>query len=248
MDRQTPASLSVKNEVQRPNSPESRRSSRISRHEKKETTPEDHFYADDAHRCYPKPRRPWQTRPRSPLLRWHNDYTPTTLKRGRILVIDYVKQDLTKKGKRKVTSQEIDDVDGLKKIYSNAVRGNEAILRVFHVQNGSPECIEWLLKKFNINARDDLVGLDFDNYLRDRRLQKSGRKPRVSGRTWRTQHDPFRGLTKTAFGVDYFKPYRAPDPADGIEPSLHGKIMELDCLDHDDIPCFGWNVHVQRLV
>jgi len=70
----------------------------------------------------------------------------------------------------------------------------------------------------------------------------------VSGKTWRTQHDPWRGLSKTAFSIDYFKPYRAPDPTDAFDAKPEGKIMELDCLDHDDNPCYGWDVHVQRLV
>lgn len=34
----------------------------------------------------------WHPRPKSPGLKWHKDYTPTTLKTGRVLVIDYVKQ------------------------------------------------------------------------------------------------------------------------------------------------------------
>lgn len=70
----------------------------------------------------------------------------------------------------------------------------------------------------------------------------------VSGKTWRTQHDPWRGLSKTAFSIDYFKPYRAPDPTDAFDAKPQGKIMELDCLDHDENPCYGWDVHVQRLV
>lgn len=70
----------------------------------------------------------------------------------------------------------------------------------------------------------------------------------VSGKTWRTQHDPWRGLSKTAFGIDYFRPYRATDPVEGFDVKPEGKIMELDCLDHDDNPCYGWDVHVQRLV
>lgn len=35
----------------------------------------------------------WKKRPRSPGLKWYKDYnTPEALRRGRVLVIDYVKQ------------------------------------------------------------------------------------------------------------------------------------------------------------
>jgi len=34
----------------------------------------------------------WHPRPKSPALKWHDEYTPTSLKRGRILVVDYVRQ------------------------------------------------------------------------------------------------------------------------------------------------------------
>ena len=121
-------------------------------------------------------------------------------------------------------------------------------MRVFHVQNGSPECVDFLLQKFNINAQDDLVGLDFDRYLQQKLPGRNGRKPILSGKTWKTAHDPWRGLSKTAFGIDYFKAYRTPDPADKMVTARARKIMELECLDHNDMPCYGWDGHVQRLV
>ena len=120
------------------------------------------------------------------------------------------------------------------------------MLRLFHVQN-APWATQFLLRKFNINARDDIVGLDFDRYLHHKRPEKKGRKIPMSGKTWQTQHDPWRGVSKTAFGVDYLKPYRAPDPAERDAIGIKGKIMELNCFDRDDEDRNAWDVYVQRL-
>ena len=47
---------------------------------------------------FPMTKEPhvWKKRPRSPGLKWHKDYdSPASLKKGRIFVIDYVKQGET---------------------------------------------------------------------------------------------------------------------------------------------------------
>ncbi|MCJ1471375.1 hypothetical protein MMC13_000014 [Lambiella insularis] len=213
---------------------------------KKGASLEDQYHTEDLHLHYPRKRRSWHTRPRSPYLKWYKEYNAASLKRGRVLVIDYVKRDLCSDKKRKVTSQEIHDLEGLQKIYSNPVRGSEAVLRLFHAQN-APWATEFLLSKFNISAQDDLVGLDFDGYLRHKRPERRGRKLAMTGRSWQTQHDPWRGVSKTAFGIDYLKAYRVPDDADRDAEGVKGKVMELNCFDHDDNPCSGWDVYLQRL-
>ncbi|MCJ1382061.1 hypothetical protein MMC17_005173 [Xylographa soralifera] len=208
--------------------------------EKKDVTVEDQYHTEDLHLHYPPRRRSWHTRPKSPGLKWYKEYTPESCKYGRVLVIDYVKKNITTVGKRKVASQEIHDLEGLRKLYANPARETEAMLRLFHVQN-APWAAQFLLRKFNINARDDLVGLDFDRYLRHKSPEKKGRKIPMSGKTWKTQHDPWRGVSKTAFGVDYLKPYRAPDPAVQGAIGIKGKIMELNCFDHDDEERNAWD-------
>ena len=133
--------------------------------------------------------RSWpQRRLRSPSLKWHKQYeTPRT---GRVLVIDYIKKDRSKEGMRKVTAQEINNIEGLRKIYTNPDHGNEAVLRVFHVQNAS-WATHFLLRKFNISARDDLVGTDFGHYVQNKHRQRRG-KPLLTGKSWKTTHDPVR--------------------------------------------------------
>ena len=78
-------------------------------------------------------------------MKWYKEYTPSSAKNGRVLVIDYVRQDLSKAGTRKVATQEIRDVSGLRHLYSSQ-RRDEAVLRVFHVQNAD-WAVQFLFKK-----------------------------------------------------------------------------------------------------
>ncbi|KAL8631978.1 hypothetical protein Q9189_002242 [Teloschistes chrysophthalmus] len=206
---------------------------------------EENFYASD-HKRYPFTSKSWQQRPRSPGLKWHKKYdTPDSRKTSRVLVIDYVKKEHSKEGMRKVATQEVDSVQGLRKIYTNPERGSEAVLRVFHVQN-APWATHFLVRKFNISARDDLVGTDFGHYVKTRQRERRG-KPLLTGRSWKTTHDPWRAINRTSFGLDYLKPYkvRNPELQDRRDPT--GKMMELSCYDEDDNPTYGYDVYAQRL-
>lgn len=199
---------------------------------------EEHFHPSSRAR-YSTPR-PWQ-RPQSPSLKWHKHYdTPESLKKGRVLVIDYVKKSHAKEGMRKVVTQEFDNIQELRRLYTNPERGSEAVLRVFHVQNAD-WATHFLLRKFNITARDDLVGTDFGYYVKSKQRQRRG-KPLLTGRSWKTTHDPWRAINRTSFGFDYLKPYHA------RRTDAAGKMMELSCYDEDDNPTYGWDIHTQRLV
>lgn len=129
-----------------------------------------------------------QRRLRSPGLKWHKQYE--TRRTGRVLVIDYIKKECSKEGMRKVAAQEINNIEGLRKIYINPDRGDDAVLRVFHVQNAT-WAAHFLLRKFNISARDDLVGTDFGHYVQNTHRQRRG-KPLLTGKSWKTTHDPVR--------------------------------------------------------
>jgi hypothetical protein len=122
-----------------------------------------------------------------------------------------------------------------------------SIMRVIHVQNA-----EWakrfLLKKFNLLSRDDLVGSDFGRYLHSNPVQAKGGKPMLGGRIWKTQHDPWRKITKTAFSIDYYKPYAVDESDHRTTADLIGKVMELNCYDDDGNPTYGYDVFAQRLV
>lgn len=129
---------------------------------------------------------------------------------------------------RKVATQEIFNLQDLRKVYTSPERNDEAVLRVFHVQNAA-WATKYLLRKFNIDNRDDLVGTDFGKYLRHKRPEKRGGKPFLSGKTWKVRYDPWRGISKTSFGMDYLKQYQVPDSCedDGL------KMMELNCYDEE---------------
>lgn len=197
---------------------------------------------------YPFTSKSWQQRPHSPGLKWHQGYdTPESRKSGRVLLVDYVKASQSKKGMRKVLTQEIKSVDELRKIYSNPRRDCEAVLRVLHVQN-APWATHFLLKKFYIQDHDDLVGTDFGRYVKYKRPERHGGKPFLSGKSWKTTHDPWRAINRTSFGLDYLKPYRTNNSEPQGRRDTTGKMMELNAYDGDDNPVYGWDVYVQRFV
>ena len=132
---------------------------------------------------------------------------------------------------RKVAAQEIYDLHGLQKLYRNPQRKDEAILRVYHVQNA-----EWathfLLRKFNVEHPNDLVGREFGKFVRRVRPDKRGKKLFLTGKTWKVQHDPWRGLSKTCFAFDYLKNFAA--GVDGVHArNSEERFMELNSFGED---------------
>ena len=93
---------------------------------------------------------------------------------------------------RKVITQEINSVDDLRRLYANSERCNEVVLRVMHRQNAD-WAIQFLLHKFNINARNDLVGTNFGKYVKFKRPERRGGKPFLRAKSFKTTHDPWRG-------------------------------------------------------
>ena len=114
-----------------------------------------------------------------------------------------------------------------------------------HCQNAD-WAIPFLLHKFNITARDSLVGTDFRKYVKYKRPESRGGKPFLSGKSWKTTHDPWRGLSRTSFGIDYLKYYSCPEGAEN-QGDFKEKMMELNHYDKDENPCYGWDIYVQRL-
>ncbi len=194
----------------------------------------------------PKGPNGWSRRPRSPGLKWYKHFnSPQGFKCGRVLVIDYVKMDHSKEGTRKVAAQEITSIEALRKLYLDPATSEEAVLRVIHVQ-GADWAVKYLLHKYNINSQDDVVGTDFGRYVKYKRPERRGGKPFMSGKSWKTTHDPWRGVSRTSFGLDYLKPYASPEPAKRREDARE-KFMELKHYDENDNPRYGYDVFVQRL-
>ncbi|KAM5431568.1 hypothetical protein McanMca71_004803 [Microsporum canis] len=182
--------------------------------------------------------------------KWHKDYSEIDRNCGRVLIIDFVKQEASKTRMRKVSAEEIFDIQALRKVYNNPDRTNEAVLRVFHVQNAD-WATEYLLRKFNIDNRDGLVGNDFGKYVRHKNPERRGGRPFLNGKTWKVQYDPWRGISKTSFGLDYLKQYNKSAHLTGHhrrsaeDDTL--KMMELDSFGDEDNPAHGYDVYVQRL-
>ena len=192
---------------------------------------------------------PWNRRPRSPNLKWYKNYDkPDSCRNGRVYMVDYVKKEHSREGMRKVAAQEFNNIDSLRKLYANPDRGQEAVLRVLHVQN-APWATHLLLKKYNISDRDDLIGTTFGRYVKFKRPERRGGKPFVSGKSWKTTRDPWRGISRTSFGLDYLRACKVNRNASTTiaRKDAADKMMELNCYDEQDNPIYGYNVYVQRI-
>ncbi|KAF1979528.1 hypothetical protein BU23DRAFT_594774 [Bimuria novae-zelandiae CBS 107.79] len=184
-------------------------------------------------------------RQRSPNVEWHEKWTKDSWQNGRVLLIDYVGKEHTALGRRKIVAQEFNDIDGLRKFYGSEELAGQSALRVIHVQNAS-WATRFLLRKFNIDANDDLVGTKFGRWARYEQPQRRANKPVLNGKTFRTQRDPWRGISRTSFGCDYLRHY----PANRVHGSDYGKSTEMMALNHYDdydLPALTYDVHVQRL-
>ncbi|USP80094.1 hypothetical protein yc1106_07368 [Curvularia clavata] len=182
-------------------------------------------------------------RKHSPNLEWRQPWTKDSWQQGRVLLIDYVAKEHSA-GRRKIVAQEFCDIDSLRRFYRKEDLAGQAALRVIHVQNAS-WATRFLLRKFNIDANDELVGTSFGRWARYEKPQQRGGKPVLNGRTFRTSRDPWRGISRAALGADYLKPYSryTPFPFNGGNKS----IMELNHYDEEDQPRYGYDVYVQRL-
>lgn len=164
-------------------------------------------------------------------------------------MIDYVAREHTKDGRRKIVAQEFSDLESLRKFYLNQNLSQQAALRVIHVQN-APWATRFLLRKFNIDASDDLVGTTFGRWAKYEKPKQRGQgknaRPVLSGKTFRAQRDPWRGISRAAFGLDYLRHYEKNKIPDS--PATRGmKMMELNHYDAFDNPAYGYDCYAQRL-
>ncbi|KAF2640054.1 hypothetical protein P280DRAFT_452458 [Massarina eburnea CBS 473.64] len=178
----------------------------------------------------------------SPDMAWHLPWDKKSFSKGRVLLIDYVSREHTGEGRRKIVAQEFTNVEELRKFYRNEALSQQAALRVIHVQNAS-WALRFLFNKFNISASDDLVGTTFARWAKYEKPQRRGGKPVLNGKTFRAQRDPWRGISRAAFGCDYLKHYARHT----IRENVDDKMMELNGYDDNDQPTYGFDVFVQRM-
>lgn len=190
---------------------------------------------------------------------WKEKWTDDAWSNGRVMIVDYMRWDKAKKGKIKALGQEFKDIHGLRKLYDDTRRCKQAALRVIHVQN-APWAVRFLMHKYNIGPSDDLIGTDFGKWVKFTQPEWRAGRPLLKGKTWRTQRDPWRAIRRTGFGIDYLQAYDIRGDSEGshlansdIDRRAAGpgpddkKMMELNCYDETDAPCYGWDVVVQRL-
>ena len=191
-----------------------------------------------------KPKASWHTS----AIDWHDKWNDASWEHGRVLIIDYIRQDRSSAGKTKIAAQEIPNAQGLHQFYSNTTRCKQAALRVIHVQN-APWAVWYLLKKFNISNPDDLLGMDFGKFVKYARPEWRGGKPLLKGKAWRTQRDPWRAVKRTAFGLDYVKAcgVKGVDPSSSEAHVAEAKMMELNGYDDVNNPTYCYDAFVQRI-
>ncbi|KAF2012165.1 hypothetical protein BU24DRAFT_426001 [Aaosphaeria arxii CBS 175.79] len=178
----------------------------------------------------------------TPNLEWHDRWTADSWKHGRVLLIDYVDKEHTTAGHRKVVAQEFSDIHELRRFYMNSDLSHQAALRVIHVQNAS-WATRFLLRKFNIDASDDLVGTNFGRWAKYTKPKVRANRPVPHGKTFRAQRDPWRGISRTAFGLDYLRHY----DKKRISDDQGMKFMELNHFDANDNPAYGYDIYAQRM-
>ncbi|GAM43725.1 hypothetical protein TCE0_060f18769 [Talaromyces pinophilus] len=196
-----------------------------------------------------------------PSLKWHKEYSDLDQEAGRVLMIDFARSDKSRSHIRKVSAQEIFHLQGLRRFYRSQ-SDPEPAMRVIHVQNAD-WAIPFLMRKFNIAARHphgsgsggDGAG-DFGRYLRYKNPELRGGRPFLAGRTWKVAYDPWRGVNKTSFGVDYMKSFRRRSTTGGGRGAEsdgdrdrrgRDRMMQLNDFDDNDEPICAHDVYVQRL-
>ncbi|KAF2083625.1 hypothetical protein K490DRAFT_151, partial [Saccharata proteae CBS 121410] len=178
---------------------------------------------------------------------------------------------------RRVVAQECDSVSQLEAFYNRKEdfgATSTPALRVVHVQN-APWATRWLLQKYDIgrgngNGRhgrrnedgqvggaDDGMGKAFARWARFEEPQRRAGKPVLNGKTFSGQRDPWRGVRRGGFGLDYLKCYRVGgedgdgdgdgDGGEGEGWDENVKMMELNGYDEVEEPLYKYDAFVQRV-
>lgn len=114
-----------------------------------------------------------------------------------------------------------------------------------HVQNCS-WATKFLIHKFRIRDNDNIVGLqEFGDWLTHKRPQKRAGKPLLVGKTWKTTVDPWRGVAKCSFGLDYMKHYKC--NVEESPKSKESRMMGLNGYDSNGIYTLGYKVKSSNL-
>lgn len=183
--------------------------------------------------------------------RWDDNHFPWHS--GRVLIVDCYSRDHSDDGRRKTQAYEFCTISELEEFYLKGPgKTSEHALRVIHVQN-AVWAREFLLEKFNIASNgaqgDTILNTGFSRWAKYDRPQYRAGKPVLNSKTFRTSKDPWRGISRTGFGVDYFKSYK-PGVIKNDSEAARGrfKFMELNHWEEEmGAAIHGYDVYVQRL-
>lgn len=171
---------------------------------------------------------------------------------GRVLIIDCYSRDHSDDGKRKTLAYEFSSEAELREFYETGPGSKSGhCLRIIHVQN-AVWCRSFLLRKFNISDRGNnvmgLTGTSFGKWAVYDKPQRRAGKPVLNSKSFRTSRDPWRGISRTGFGMDYLKYYH-PDVVSDNDVANEFKLCELNHWDTErgNVPAHGYDVYVQRL-
>lgn len=176
-------------------------------------------------------------------MKWKDEWSEDSFRSGRVLLLDYVSRDFTEDGRRRIFAHEFHDKSQLRGFYANEAKTRHPALRVMHIQNADWGR-EFVMRKFNIDPRDALIGMSFGKWAAFPAPQKRGGRPMLDGKAFRNQRDPWRGITRCAFGMDYLKTYlpgRCPAGKDGYK---NGELNGWDAMGNAN---YTNDVYVQRL-
>ena len=186
---------------------------------------------------------------------WHIRWTRDRFPNGRVLVVDYISNQTSKRPEKRhvaVAAQEFENLESLQAFYANNERVHAAALRVVHVQNATWST-QFLLDKYNIDHKSEIVGMrGFSKWAKYEKPRQRNGKPFANGRSWREQNDPWRNISRTAFGLDYVKVFRTQAPRQrnrhGVfgEKPIDAKMMHLDAYEDSHSP-HGYDASVQRI-
>ena len=205
----------------------------------------------------PPPRASQQWwRGTAPDLEWQYKWDDRRFQDGRVLIIDYISyEEANSPGNSrhiKIAAKECQNITELRHFYSDKKRVHGAALRVIHVQN-APWATLFLLHKFNMNHPSELVGMQgFNKWARYEKPRQHNGKPFPTGRSWRGQTDPWRNISRTAFGLDYLKVFESDAPNRRNPPTVFGdkpvdaKMMHLNSYEDSRSP-YGHDISIQRL-
>jgi hypothetical protein len=192
----------------------------------------------DAYHPHPGGRRGSTWRKRSPAgvgwrKRWDEHYYPW--ENGRVMIVDCYSRDHSDDGRRKTKAYEFTHRHELQDFYAGEGKREDHALRLIHVQN-AVWAREFLLKKFNINSGgDDVVGTSFGRWAKYDKPQYRAGRPVLNAKSFRTSRDPWRGVSRTGFGVDYLKSYKPGVIADDApQGRLAFKLTELNHWEGDE--------------